>query len=54
MKMPLAKIVLVKPKKFDKVFKRRTGLWDNNVTKIGLTCNVYYGQEFDREQPYGL
>lgn len=45
MKTPKAKIALIKPKKkMEKYLKFRESVWDNEVSKIGITCNVYFGQ----------
>lgn len=29
----------------------RQSIWDNGVTRIGIQCNVYFGERFDREDP---
>lgn len=41
--MPSIKETSTKSKKLRKMLPVRENIWDNNVTKIGLQCNVYFG-----------
>ena len=41
----------LKAKKLKKILTIRQKIWDNGITRIGINCNVYFGEFFDRRYP---